>query len=130
MNVKSLVVGIIVIFIIVFIALFVFTDLKKTANTKKTGTVSENQTPLQNKVSINNSSFNPIKIKVKKGTMVTWTNNDNVKHTVTFDQVDTLAKSQLFGKGGQYNFTFDTAGIYTYHCEAHKNMKGTVEVTE
>lgn len=70
-------------------------------------------------------------IKVKKGTTVTWTNEDNAKHDVTFSEdYPGLKNTELFGKGETKSITFDTAGTYDYICSPHPYMKGTVEVTE
>ena len=70
-------------------------------------------------------------IKVKKGTTVTWTNEDNAKHDVTPDKESAeFQASELFGKGETYTHTFNTVGTYAYHCSPHPYMKGTIEVTE
>jgi amicyanin len=70
-------------------------------------------------------------IKVKKGTTVTWTNQDTAKHDVTPDtETAEFKASELFGKGQTYSVTFNTPGTYAYHCSPHPYMKGTVEVTE
>lgn len=82
-------------------------------------------------VTIEKYAYSPVAIKVKVGTKVTWTNQDSVEHTVTTDD-GTPAKidSGLFGKGESFSFTFDKAGTYTYFCQPHPYMKGTVIVTE
>jgi plastocyanin len=82
-------------------------------------------------VTIKDYMFSEKDISVKAGTTVTWTNQDDVKHTVTADTPSADApSSQLFGKGETYSFTFKKAGTYTYHCEPHPYMKATVTVTE
>jgi amicyanin len=81
-----------------------------------------------NAVTIQSYAFGPKAITVKAGTTVTWTNTDGVKHTVTSDSGNTL-KSDLFGRGETFSYTFMTAGTYSYHCEPHPYMKGTVVVT-
>lgn len=82
-----------------------------------------------NAVFIDNYTYSPTPLKVKKGTKVTWTNHDIAKHTVTVDS-GTGPMSAFFGKGETYSYTFDTVGTYKYHCEPHPYMHGTVEVTE
>lgn len=80
---------------------------------------------------MSNLAFSPSKITVKKGTTVTWTNNDDVQHDINPDEpTQEFKKSALFGKGGTYSVKFDTAGTYSYHCTPHPFMKGTIEVTE
>lgn len=84
-----------------------------------------------NKIEIQSYAFSPATITVKKGTTVTWTNHDDVKHTVTTDDgTNNGPKSKLFGNGESYSYTFDVVGTYDYHCEPHPYMKGTVIVTE
>ncbi|MBI2007633.1 cupredoxin domain-containing protein [Candidatus Saccharibacteria bacterium] len=81
------------------------------------------------KVSISNFTFSPTDITVKKGTKVTWTNNDSVAHTVEFD-TDDIQKSETLGGGGTFNFTFNDEGAFNYICGIHPSMHGTVTVTE
>ena len=83
-----------------------------------------------NKVTITNFSFSPTDVTVKKGTTVTWTNNDSVQHTVTVDSGDDGPKSQPRASGQTYSFTFNDEGTFNYHCTFHPEMHGTVTVTE
>lgn len=70
-------------------------------------------------------------IRVKKGTKVTWTNQDSAMHDVTPDnETADFKASKLFGKGETYQTIFNTVGTYTYHCSPHPYMKGTIEVVE
>lgn len=70
-------------------------------------------------------------IKVKKGTTVTWVNEDTAKHDVTpVNESDNFKASKLFGKGESYQVTFNTVGTYEYFCSPHPYMKGVVEVVE
>jgi len=82
-------------------------------------------------VEIEDMAFQPASITVKKGTTVTWTNRDDVRHDVVPDQEsDAFAGSQLLARDESYSFTFDTPGTYTYHCSPHPQMTGTVVVTD
>ena len=81
------------------------------------------------KVSIMDFAFSPEKITVKKGTTVTWTNNDSAKHTIKADS-GTGPASNLLANGDTYTYTYNEVGSFGYHCEPHPYMKGTVEVTE
>lgn len=84
-----------------------------------------------NKVDIKDFKFIPSKIKVKKGTTVTWTNQDAIRHDVNpVEKSDAFKGSELLGKGESYSFTFNTVGTFDYNCSPHPYMKGTVEVTE
>lgn len=70
-------------------------------------------------------------LKVKKGTTVTWVNQDSAKHDVSPDiETADFKTSKLFGKGETYAVTFNTPGTYSYKCSPHPYMKGTIEVTE
>jgi len=81
------------------------------------------------KVSIADFAFSPASITVKKGTTVTWTNNDSTAHTVTGDD-NTAIDSGTLNKGDTYTFTFNTAGTFAYHCAFHSSMTASVTVTE
>lgn len=71
-------------------------------------------------------------IKVKKGTVVKWTNQDSAKHDITPDNESEAFKGsgKLLAQGESYSFTFNTVGTYTYNCSPHPYMKGSVEVVE
>jgi plastocyanin len=70
--------------------------------------------------------FSPAAITVKAGTTVTWTNNDNFTHNVTFPGEE----SKTMAPGAQATRDFPTAGTFNYMCTLHpQDMKGTVIVT-
>ena len=77
-------------------------------------------------ISISNFAFSPKTIKVKKGTKVTWTNQDTVKHNAVAD--DGSFETDLMAKGESESETFEKAGTFTYHCLPHPNMKATIIV--
>jgi amicyanin len=82
-------------------------------------------------VDIMDSAYIPANIKVKKGSTVTWTNQDSIRHDVMPDaEAASFRGSELLGQGESYSFTFNEVGTYTYHCTPHPFMKGTVEVVE
>lgn len=92
---------------------------------------SNNAAPVAtNKVSIANFAFSPASITVKKGTTVTWTNNDTTTHTVTESDSQTGPNSGNVTPGSSYSFTFNTVGKFPYHCSIHTEMIGTVTVTD
>jgi plastocyanin/glucose/arabinose dehydrogenase len=82
-------------------------------------------------VAVENFAFNPQTLTVTPGTTVTWTNNDTVQHTVTWD--DRTVDSGLFGQGQTFSYTFTQPGTYGYFCIPHGSpgagMYGTVVVT-
>lgn len=84
-----------------------------------------------NMVTYKDFSVVPKSIKIKKGTTVTWTNQDSAKHDVTpTKETEEFKASELFGKGETYSVTFNTVGTYSYFCSPHPYMKGTIEVIE
>lgn len=78
-------------------------------------------------IGIANFRFGPGELEVKAGTKVTWTNQDGTRHTVTSD--DDVFDSGSMENGGTFSFTFNEAGTFTYHCNFHPGMVGTVIVT-
>jgi plastocyanin len=78
-------------------------------------------------VSIVDFAFQPTSIEVPAGSTVTWTNAGAATHTVTADD-GTFDSGQL-KPGANFSQTFTTPGTYTYHCEIHPQMTGTVVVT-
>ena len=77
-------------------------------------------------VRIENFTFkNPV-ITVKPGTTVTWTNGDDIPHTVV--SKDGVFKSKVLDSGDRFSFTFAKAGQFGYFCSLHPHMTGTVVV--
>ncbi len=81
-------------------------------------------------VNIDNMQFSPGTITVKRGTTVTWTNNDSLTHTVTPDSETDEFRGSSLSPGETYAVTFNTTGTYNYHCQPHPHMTGTVTVIE
>ena len=77
-------------------------------------------------VKIDNFSFGPSALTVAVGTTVTWTNRDDIPHTVV--STDKLFKSKTLDTDEKFSFTFDKAGTYPYFCSIHPKMTGTVVV--
>ena len=80
----------------------------------------------KNAVSIDGMAFSVGSLIVASGTTVTWTNNDNVTHTVTAD--DGSFDSGNIAAGGTFKHTFSSAGTFNYHCTIHPGMKASVVV--
>jgi plastocyanin len=78
-------------------------------------------------VLIQNFSFKPANITIKRGTKVTWINKDSTAHTATANNGRSFDSGRL-GKGQKYTHTFKSAGKKPYHCEIHSHMKGTITV--
>lgn len=79
-----------------------------------------------NTISIYNMLFGTGSLTVKAGTTVTWTNGDNMTHTVTADD-GSFASGDL-KYGSTYSHTFSTTGSFPYHCTYHSGMTATIVV--
>ena len=66
-------------------------------------------------------------VQVPVGGQVTWRNDDGAPHTVTATD-KSFASDRLAG-GATFTQRFTTAGTFTYVCDFHGSMKGTVVVT-
>src|SRR5215475_7916484 len=76
-------------------------------------------------VKIGNFTFGPQELRVKAGTTVTWTNEDDMPHTVVSPN---NFRSKVLDSDGTYSFTFTTPGTYKYFCSLHPHMTGTIVV--
>jgi plastocyanin len=77
-------------------------------------------------VMIDNFVFEPERLTIKAGTTVTWTNRDDIPHTVAAK--DRSFKSKVMDTDETYSFTFTTPGEYTYFCSLHPHMTATIVV--
>lgn len=80
-------------------------------------------------IEIKNFAFNPSLLTVKKGTKVTWVNNDSAPHAVNSDSGN-LLNSGTIAPGQSFSFTFNGIGTTAYHCSLHPTMKGSIVVTK
>ena len=72
------------------------------------------------------TAFNPNVADVAVGTTVIWTNSDSTPHTTTSD--NNTWNSGAIAPGGRFQFTYQTAGTFVYHCTIHPGMVGSVVV--
>jgi plastocyanin len=77
-------------------------------------------------VQIGNFTFKSQVVTVKPGTTITWTNADDIPHTVV--SKDGVFKSKVLDTGDRFSFTFPKAGQFGYFCSLHPHMTGTVIV--
>lgn len=101
---------------------------------KEDTSASNGQSEITN-VEIKDFAFSPASITVKKGTKVTWTNQDTTGHNVVASDSGNggglPTSNSLLGKGESYSFTFNEVGTFDYVCAPHaSSMKGTVKVVE
>jgi plastocyanin len=77
------------------------------------------------KVTIDNFTFSPAELKVKVGDTVTWTNHDDIPHTVVSAG---KFRSKTMDTDNTFTFTFTSAGDYKYFCSLHPHMTGMITV--
>ena len=76
-------------------------------------------------VHIDNFVFEPAQLTVKVGQTVTWTNRDDIPHTVVCAG---KFRSKTMDTDGTFSFTFTAPGEYKYFCSLHPHMTGVVKV--
>jgi amicyanin len=89
-------------------------------------TAGAQQAPQTLEVKIDNFSFGPGTLTVPVGTTVTWTNRDDIPHTVV--STDKVFKSKVLDTDEKFSFTFNKPGTYEYFCSIHPKMTGKVVV--
>jgi plastocyanin len=77
-------------------------------------------------VKIDNFSFEPQTITIPLGATVTWTNHDDIPHTVV--STDGVFKSKVRDTEEKFSYTFTKAGTYRCYCSVHPKMTGQVIV--
>jgi plastocyanin len=82
------------------------------------------------KVDIDNFDFAPMSVTVVVGTTITWTNHDDVPHTVLSADNPVAFKSPPLDTDDAYSFTFTKPGTYKYFCSVHPKMVGIVVVKQ
>ncbi len=90
--------------------------------------VTANDQPLaaNAEVKIDNFSFGPQTLTILVGATVTWTNRDDIPHTVV--STDGVFKSKVRDTDEKFSYTFTKAGTYPYYCSVHPKMTGKVVV--
>jgi amicyanin len=94
----------------------------------RTSSVSVNAQPAaaSPNVKIDNFSFGPATLTVSAGTTVTWTNRDDIPHTVV--STESAFKSKAMDTDEKFSQTFAKPGTYSYFCSIHPKMTGKVVV--
>jgi len=75
--------------------------------------------------------FSPAAVEVPAGARVVWTNDDDIRHTVTAgvpERRDGGFDLALEGRGATGAVEFLRPGVYPYFCERHGHMRGEVRV--
>jgi plastocyanin len=80
------------------------------------------------KVEIVEFAYDPDPVTIEAGGKVIWTNRDSAPHTATAD--DGSFDTETLEEGKLKSESFKEPGTFTYFCEIHPTMHGTVEVVE
>jgi plastocyanin len=87
-------------------------------------------------VSVRLFQFRPAVLDVPVGTRVTWTNTDEIEHTVTSGTPEArvdgpdgpVVDLALPGQGARAAVEFREPGVYRYFCARHPHMRGEIRV--
>lgn len=122
-------------------------EVDTASSTSPQSSPSEDSAPATSggsEVTLQTFRFEPGEIEIEVGETVTWTNNDDILHTVTSGkgqkqgvpgvsenkdaQPDGLFDQQMDGVGATFEFTFEKSGTFNYFCSIHPGMTGKVIV--
>ena len=95
---------------------------------RKSSVASAQEKTSTMEVKIDNFSFGPVTLTVPVGATVTWTNRDDIPHTVVSTDDSKTFKSKVLDTDDRFSFTFSKAGTYPYFCSIHPKMTGKVIV--
>jgi plastocyanin len=75
--------------------------------------------------------FQPAAVEAKAGAAITWTNRDEIEHTVTSGDPEHRTGRfdlRLPGRGTSASLEFREPGVYSYFCDRHPSMRGEIRV--
>jgi plastocyanin len=74
-------------------------------------------------------AFNPPAVHARVGQTVTWSNEDNAPHNVTYVSGPRFRSSRpKLQPGSRFSLTLDQAGTIHYYCSIHPWMTATIVV--
>jgi plastocyanin len=104
----------------------VITTMLLLAGTPNVTANAQQAAPTTVTVKIDNFSFGSGTLTVPVGTTVTWTNRDDIPHTVV--STEGAFKSKVLDTDEKFSFTFSKPGTFPYFCSIHPKMTGKVVV--
>jgi plastocyanin len=84
-----------------------------------------------NDVEVKLFQFRPGTLEVTPGSVVTWVNQDDIRHTVTAGTPETPGGAfgaALPGMAATATVRFAEPGVYPYFCSRHPAMRGEIRV--
>jgi len=104
------------------------TEATEEAETTESEPAPSGEAAKSEKVQIVEFTYEPDPVVVQVGGKVVWQNEDTAPHTATAE--DGSFDTGTIDKGKLGSATFKEPGTFTYFCEIHPTMHGTVEVVE
>ena len=89
-------------------------------------TGTQNVSIVVNSQGLGSQAYRPNPLTVAIGTTVRWTNDDSIPHTSTSNTG--VWSSGTLSPGDHFDFMFQAAGTFTYHCTIHPGMTASVVV--
>jgi plastocyanin len=86
--------------------------------------MSANARAQETVITIENFTFNPTEVTIKRGATVTWRNADDIPHSVV--EVAAKFRSKALDTGETFSMTFANAGEIAYFCGLHPHMMGKI----
>jgi plastocyanin len=77
-------------------------------------------------VGVDNFKFGPNPLSIDKGTEVTWTNHDDIPHSIVLNSLG--VRSKTLDTDGTFKYTFEKSGTFFYVCGLHPFMQAKVIV--
>ena len=77
-------------------------------------------------ITIDNFTFSPTPLSIAAGTTVTWTNRDDIPHSIVCPALN--VHSRALDTDESFSFRFQTEGTYDYLCGIHPHMHGQIIV--
>ncbi len=77
-------------------------------------------------VMIDNFTFSQPSMTISKGTEVTWTNQDDIPHSIVLGALG--VRSKALDTGNTFTYRFDRTGTFSYICGLHPQMHAKVVV--
>jgi nitrite reductase (NO-forming) len=118
------------------------TEMQQQENASTTSTTYDETTQhisiVNGATNMGSNAFSPNHIKIKIGSTVIWTNNNNNIHTVTSGTPNTPYVGQVFDSGltslitpsKSYSHKFTDIGYFSCFCRLHPNMVREIEVVQ
>ena len=77
-------------------------------------------------IGIDNFKFAPTPLTISQGTEVTWTNHDDIPHSIVLNALGVHSKAM--DTDGKFSYKFDKTGTFFYVCGLHPFMQAKVVV--